>query len=413
MSTSAVSSGLHQLTGSPRGNDTAGVNQTLQNAQVLFCKVQRVYQEGTFLVDLNGREHVVESVIPLKQGEVFRGRIVSVGERLILEKMVGNEVSPADSEVGSSAQTLIQQLGKEVTLDIKAFISQHFKVFDEPTWQDLMRMADQSKQPRIILATAVYLKKLGLPVQHELIIGLSEHLSTERQLHPLLKHKALHLELHNAARTGFAQSSAAIEALANYLKEKAEDSLDQSSDVLQEATTHLSTTPHDQVPALDALGSYITPSDFNQAVFQWLMNAQNGGAVGHRLLALPLVVNGKVLELEMSLFDQQPSAVRGGRVQHKVVHFSLQTEALGKVDATINVAVSATDQSVRIQFSSDSESGVSNLAAHNRSLTKQLQGLNCRLDEQSYSVRPASNQNSVIEPIMRLVINSDSISMLV
>jgi len=420
MSTGAIPSPAQAIVGT-RTTDAASDKNALQLGQVLFGKVLRVYQDGSYLVDLNGREHVVDSAIPLRQDEVFRGKIVGLNEHVVLEKMV----SAGTTEIAAdSADTLIgqlDQLGQPLNADLQTFINQHYKTFDAATWKILVRLAHQGKQAHIVLATAVYLQKLGLPLNPALIAKLADHLAQEHQLKTLLPQNALHLQIDSPATQslaqGVAQSTAAIQMLADYLQEESEESLDRARELLRQHKLDRSNMNGNSSADTDA--SPITPAKekvsdtpgqhLDQAIFQWLMNTQNGGAVSHRLIVLPLVLNGKLVELEMALFDQNDHSDQASGLKQKVVHLSLQTEPLGKINATINIV----NQSLRLHFSSDSETGVSLLAAHNQELSRSLQVLGCRLDEQSYAVNPAAQHEHITRPILHRIVNSNTLSMLV
>lgn len=390
----------------PLGNEADPV-KNLQLGQTLFGKVLRVYQDGSYLVDLNGREHVVDSALPLRQDEVFRGKIVGLGERVVLEKMVGTEAAAVSPNEAPTVQ--IDGLNKNLPNDIKAFINQHQSLFGAATWNALIRAANQTKQPQIVLSAAVYLQKLGLPFNTELATKFADYLSKDAKLKSLLPHDALHLQTNDSMQQSALQNNAAVQVLADYLKQKAEEALDHARDLLQQ--TKASGQFSEQ--GLRAVGQdtqEFSEHPFDQAVFQWLMNAQVGGAVSHRLIVLPLVLDGKLVELEMALFDQNESTDTDFDLKSKVVHLSLNTEHLGKISVTIN----AVKQNLRIHFSAEAETGLHMLSTHNQSLAKQLEKLDCQLDELSYMVNPASaTHHEVTRPIMDMVVNTNSFSMLV
>lgn len=391
----------------------ATADQTLQLGQVLFGKVMRVYDDGSYLVDLNGRQHVIDSTIPLQQNEVFRGKVIGLAERALLEKMVDTEAAEVSPPLTNTADALINQFDKNINADLKTFIQQHFKTFDAATWKTLVSTARRTEHPALALATAVYLQKLGLPPQRELITKLTEQLSAKQSLSPLLSKNALHLQTTPLASMATAQNTAAQQALTNYLKEKSEESIDHARDLLQQSRNqHLLLSDGSSATVASATNQENddpTEQQLNQAFFQWLLNTQNGGAVAHRLVVLPLVLNGSLIELEMALFDQETGTKDDPDLKQKVVHLSLQTEQLGKIDATIN----AINQNLRIHFSSDSEHGLAQLAAHHQELAQQLQALECKVDEQSYRLRSDKDSTNVTQPIMNLVINSDTLSLLV
>lgn len=406
MNTSALTPLLPQVT---PVNNQIGVDgnpaKNLQLGQILYGKVLRAYQDGSYLVDLNGQQHVVDSAIPLKQDEVFRGKIIGLEEHVVLEKMVTVEgaVIPAD-ELASPLDAFTKNLAS----DIKAFIDQHYSIFSTSDWKALIRVANQAKQPQLILASAVYLQKIGIPFNTELTAKLADYLSKDKQLKSLLSHDVLHLSF-DALTAQSQLKNDAMALLADHLKQKTEESLDHARDLLHSSKLQgLVSDQSRQTNGGDSDGS--SENQFNQAAFQWLMNIQTGSSISHRLVVLPLVLDGNLVELEMALFNQNENTNLESDLKHKVIHLSLTMPSLGK----INVAVNAVNQNLRVHFSSESETGLHMLAAHNQYLTKELQNLGYKLDELTYTVeRTEVGAHHIARPIVDLVVNTDSLSMLV
>lgn len=401
-SASMIPPSLPPLTGqTPTGAET-GSAKNLQLGQVFLAKVLRVYQNGSYLVDLHGRQHVVDSTIPLRQEEVFRGKVVGLDEKIVLEKMVDAEAMRA----GEAEPALKFDWGaKDLAADLQAFVRHHQSAFDGRIWNTLIRAASRTSYPQLVLSASVFLHKLGLPVSAELAVNLARHLAGDVQLRSLLKNDALHLQTDIATAQAVMQSSEASKMVAEYLKKKSEDSSDYARAILkqlkaqeQSSNSELQSADHDARNFKD---------DSEQAAFQWLMNAQLGGAVSHRLVVVPFVLGGKLVELEMSLFDQNENTGTPSELKSRVIHISLNMEHLGKINAVIN----AVNKNLRVQFSSDSEAGLQMLASHNQHLTTQLQNLSYQVDELGYSVARAAS-DMVVRPIMDLVSNADSLSML-
>jgi hypothetical protein len=406
MSTSAL---LPNLTPQLPQRNEGNAAKNLQVGQVLFGKVLRVYQDGSYLVDLNGQQHIVDSAIPLRQDEVFRGKIIGLGEHVVLEKMITVE---GESSPKAEIVTQFDELTKNLAQDLKTFVEQHQNTFSASNWKTLVRVANQAKQPQLVLAAAVYLQKIGMPFNTELSKKLADYLSRDTQLKSLKQDEALHLDMNMLPIKNAAQTESAIALIADYLKQKTEETLDRARDILKESKAQ--ETSQDQskhsvdADSGDSAGSQ--EQEFNQSAFQWLMNTQTGGAVSHRLVVLPLVIDGHPIELEMSLFDQNKNTHFDSDLKHKVIHLSLDMAQLGKINATIT----AVNQNLRVHFSSPSEDGLHMLAAHNQHLARQLQELDCQLDEFTYTVeRSQPDQHHVTRPVVDLIVNSDTLSMLV
>src|SRR4051812_30947362 len=76
------------------GDDFAG---KLQLGQIIKGRVLRHYEGGRYAVDFDGREKVVDSVVPLQTGDVLHGKVIGLGERVELERVRGS-VQPTARE---------------------------------------------------------------------------------------------------------------------------------------------------------------------------------------------------------------------------------------------------------------------------------------------------------------------------
>ena len=56
--------------------------------QILKGKVLRSYDNGRYLMDFKGEQKVVDSSVPLKTGELIHGRVVGLGDKVELKKLV-------------------------------------------------------------------------------------------------------------------------------------------------------------------------------------------------------------------------------------------------------------------------------------------------------------------------------------
>ncbi|HEX6265414.1 MAG TPA: hypothetical protein VFZ81_00795, partial [Burkholderiales bacterium] len=73
--------------GLPAGIERVAAGGELSLGQILKARVLKHHEGNRYLVSLQGRERVVDSSIPLTVGEVVRGRVVAVGDRVELQPL--------------------------------------------------------------------------------------------------------------------------------------------------------------------------------------------------------------------------------------------------------------------------------------------------------------------------------------
>lgn len=403
MSTSPLTPALTQIPGNSAGIDSHA-NRSLQIGQVLFGKVLRVYQDKSYLVDLNGQQHVVDSTIPLRQDEVFRGKIVSLGERVVLEKIV----APDSSAIEENTLPSSGLLDRGLTADLNAFIQQHQNIFSTRDWNTLIRAAKKTDSPQTVLASAVYLQKLSLPFNVSMAVNLSNYLLNDSQLRSTLLKETLHLNTALKLSHDAAPNEVTIPLLADFIRKRADESLDHIRSVLQQAKS-ASPESSSTIQAVHQRDTDNAGDLFDQAVVQWLLNVQAGGVVAHRVIILPLVIDGNLVELEMALFDQNENTDIASQLKSKVIHLSLSLESFGKLGVTVN----SVNKNLRVLFTSEEERGLQSLATHNRELTHQLEQLNFRVDELKYQTNTQGFSSSIPQSVVDMVVNTNSFSVLV
>ena len=67
---------------------------------------------------------------------------------------------------------------------------------------------------------------------------------------------------------------------------------------------------------------------------RWVLNAQTGGSVAHRVATLPLLLDGELVELDVAMFAQGGDAQReqAEGIRHRELVFALTTPALGHIE---------------------------------------------------------------------------------
>src|SRR6185369_9110911 len=151
---------------SPTDVSAAGLHLELPSAlslgQIVKARVLKHYEGGRYLVSLEGRERVVDSSVPLTTGELVRGRVIAVGDRIELQPL-----PPAVSE--DTFQGPLQGKVDEPVDQLSATFAQFGLQLDDATHAAVMRSLKGAADPQATVLAAMTLAKLGLPQQAELI----------------------------------------------------------------------------------------------------------------------------------------------------------------------------------------------------------------------------------------------------
>ena len=115
-------------------------------------------------------------------------------------------------------------------------------------------------------------------------------------------------------------------------------------------------------------------AESRRVLSQELLNLSDGGALSYRYATLPLLVAGKLVELDMALFQQKSSASAVGSPQRLVM--SLNTRHLG----TVRIVAQSLHASLSIALTSTSESGVAVLTAALGPMRERLKALGWQVD---------------------------------
>lgn len=376
---------------------------SLRMGQILFGKVMRVEEAGGYVMDFGGGRHLlVESTSRLNPGEVLRGRVVEVGERVVIQRMP-TQSSP-ETEQPDAARLLsgLEAAGRFVSPELKAFVVQHFALFTPVVWGGLLDTAGRRADATEMMKALAFLKKLGIEDPGALSVHLLNYLKRPEAWSAFGHEKVV---MADAIASGAEASIACgtIPQLAAEIAQRSETTGQLLSELLGRGA------PYDASQA-DSSQQGEAGRDLFGGVMRWLLNAQGDEAVSHRYMVLPFAINGELVEVEMTLFDQpQERQVRNGH-QERTVLISLATEMLG----TVGLKVREVDRHLSLDFSSDSEIGLDGLAAGRGALERVLGGMGYWLDRVEYSRRDAKSICSGLrESISEWTLSTDSLSVLV
>lgn len=118
----------------------------------------------------------------------------------------------------------------------------------------------------------------------------------------------------------------------------------------------------------------LDPAESRRALSHELLNLSDGGALTYRYATLPLLVAGRLVELDMALFQHKSSASAVGSPQRLAM--SLNTSHLG----TVRIVAQSLRSNLSITLASTSERGVAVLTAALGPMRERLKVLGWQVD---------------------------------
>lgn len=372
--------------------DATALN-TLELGQVIQARVMRVFQGGRYLMDFNGQERVVDSTIPLQQGEVLRGRVVALDKQVVLEKILAAPAALPQSNAAqaAAAPAWLQRLEDAQAL---ALFRQFSGVLTPPEWQALDSSAHALGANDVVLA-ALTLKRNALPLEPALLKVLAQAKAGTSLLAP--GRQLLEATLTPANAATLAQLHADAEQLGRLVEDElaaAQTLLRQEADQQQGGGQN---TPDQQRDA--ALWA---------ALANTMLNAQQPGALAHRLMSLPLAIDGRLVELQLALFDDAEQAELLPELRQRTVRIALDLDSLGRVELVARVV----NRHLSVEICVASEDGAAMLGEHDRQLSGLLTRMAWSLDGASYTVAPMplDGGSALVRSVMQRMVEGDNFS---
>lgn len=372
----------------------ADFSARLTLGQIIKGRVLRSYEGQRYAVEFDGQRRTVDSSVPLSTGEIIHGRVIGLGEQVTLQRI---KPAPATADV-PAPDAALAAAGDAVGGAIAALFERYQAKLDGADFSTLQQLAARTAAPEQAALAGLVLNKLGLQITPEFLRAVYATLSKpETAAAFALSAQALVL---GSIRAAVEQDP---DALALWLGRAISD--------IPEA--RLRETRGD---AFDADGGDGGEND----LARWILNAQTGGAVAHRVATLPLLLDGELVELDVALFAQAGDGLRDGprhgqpesadgSIRHRELVFALTTATLGRVEVRALLA----NGHLRLSIAADSSASTQWLAEHAGALEAGLQQVGWLVDEQRYESRVAGQGNGVIGRVVEHLISPGSVSRLV
>lgn len=364
--------------------------------QILKGRVLRSYDGQRYAVEFDGQRKVVDSAVPLTTGEIVRGRVIGLGERVTLQR-----IGPGSTESaapGAQNDLPAAEPREGVGGAVAALFERHQAKIDPAELGKLQRLAQRTPAPEKAALAGLVLNKLGLQVSAELF----------RAVYGVLA-KADNASLFALPGQAFAlpamplvKDSDALAGLATWLERAV---VDVPEARLREARGN------DMEADVDDEGRGEAGGSGNHDIARWILNAQTGGAVAHRVATIPLLLDGELVELDVALFAQNDDAQRERgeeTIRHRELVFALSTAELGRVEIRATLA----NGHLRLRIAAESSATTQSLAERAGDLAGSLQRLGWQVDEQRYESKLAGAPGIVAASVVEHLIAPGSVSRL-
>jgi len=344
----------------PRNNIAAGLDlapvttEDLAVGQLVEVTVIGQSADGRYNVRINGQLRSANSTTPLHPGSAMLAVVTGVGDRLALRPVSLTE-DPA----------LAQALA--------ALAARYHVELSATAQREIVVAAAAADSALATLRAGLYLNKVGAKVTPAALAAL---VAAQQLPPPLSRDVAAGVRdavvITNAnTSTGPGAGTAALGQLLERVM--AQDGAGPGADVgsgsgdpnsgNQQQRKHGERQPE----SVDAAGS-------RRALSQELLSLSDGGALAYRYATLPLLVAGKLVELDMALFQQKSSPSPSVLPQRLVM--SLNTSRLG----TVRIVAQSLRSNLNIALASTSERGVAVLTAALGSMRERLSALGWQVD---------------------------------
>jgi hypothetical protein len=388
----------------------ADFGSTLTLGQIIKGKVMRHYEGGRYGIDFGGNEKVVDATFPLKNGEVISARVIGIDEKVHLQRVLGAHDRSPGTE--TAKRNLPEQYGADAWGDpVRELFDKYQARLSSEEHQLLLKLQNTLGGPRRVAVGALILSKLGVALDPALIKAVHRALAdpaadSGRISDPLPAHTI-------SGRSGNTTEDliAGLAALLSRISDKGPTPPPHESVLVNAGGPDGGPTAAEDFPAGGHGGEDGSRDQLEWFLGQWLLNAQTGGAVAHRLLRIPLWFGGQLREVTLALFAQKETGEDGhqGReekLRYRNAVFTLDTPSLGPLQIEARLA----DRHVRIAFGAERTEAAEYLGSHAALLTSALAACGWQVDDIRYSA--GSGPGGPLQAVIEHYINEGSLNRL-
>lgn len=138
-----------------------------------------------------------------------------------------------------------------------------------------------------------------------------------------------------------------------------------------------------------------------------LLNVQPPGATAHRMMSLPLCIDGRLVEFRIALFDESDQAELQPELKQRTLRIALDLDSLGRVELTARTV----DRHIGIDLLAGSAGSAETLGSYHGQLGSALAALGWTVDGVRYGVAPQSEDDPIVRSVMERVVAGGSFRM--
>lgn len=353
MTVSAVDSGLSFA--SLRSDGAAARDQSTATddfavGQIVEVSVVDQSGPGRYEVRINGQLHAADSSSALQRGSTVLAVVTAVGDRLDLRA-----VSPLEDP------TLAQALS--------ALAARYRTSLSAAAQRQIVLAASASDAALATLRAGLYLKKLGQDVTATALAALAAAQHVSAPLDAAARAPGTFIMPTADAGPGVATTTLA-QLLERVVAPQDSAGAGAGSFGFADSDPGSRQGRHDRGEAAAAAAAAGSP----QALKQELLSLSDGGALQYRYATVPLLVGGRLMELDMALFQQRSPMPAMGAPRRLVM--SLRTSNLGAV----RIVAQSLGANLKVSLASDDQRGVALLSAAMSPMRERLAALGWQVD---------------------------------
>lgn len=381
--------------------DDGGMGARLTLGQIIKGRVLRSYEGGRHLVDFDGQQRIVDSAVPLRADEVFHGRVLAIGEKVQLQKLA--------SPTPQTDSTAVPPKPRDTEATLAALFERYRAQVPPAQLDSTAALVARLPQPQHAALAALVLAKLGLPLEPAWIRALHARLNGERA--GGAQQPALRLET-AAAQPALLDTAvqALAAAMAGLMSAPPASPETAATTAAQPSASPVAALAADGAPPQPKKQRGQSPPDFGaRDTAQRILNLPTPGAVAHRLGTLALVVDGRLLELDVALFDEAPDDAAPDPMRHRQIVIALETAALGRVE----VRAQMVGTRMQLTLATTTSEQTLALSLHSQHLRQALQALDWQLDSLNYVTQHSEPRSGAVHSVVEHIINPGSVSRIV
>ncbi len=379
---------------------------------IIKGKVMRHYEGSRYSVSFGGREKVVDSSIPLTTGELIRGRVVAIDDKVHMQRIFVPDIKQNHQQ--ASINSHLHEFDQQGVKAILPLFEQYQVRLTTADFQIIRQLTGGASDSRLMALSALLLIKIGSHLEPEFVRAIYRFLKDDQTVTRLLNIKNIPaLEVSTSTITQDAETSSEHHLwaiLSGFIQRQSHFHSINIQDVTFDDGVTSDHGQEDTTGNDDSSNTDDHDSHQQHMLGERLLNVQNDNSVAHRLINLPVWFDDRLVEVRLAFFSQkqgQQAEHQTATGQYKKIVFSLDTNHLGHIEVKVNLL----DRRVRVEFASDRTEVSALMSQHAGEVRSSLTDLNWQIDEMSYNTVPDFEEGA-LHAVVEHYVSQDSFNRL-